>query len=123
MPKVHLSTLIQHPSRRMVLVGQRDVELPCPPFIGLEIIISEFEHFQVAKVSFDIVTGEWLAEEEDTEVSDSQRTAEMGPPPETLESLEEALKEAGFSTEMVSLDDARIPPKRRHLSLVHRGEE
>lgn len=119
MPTVYLSTLIQDPVRRLCLVGQRSVDLPNPPFIGLEVILSDIEHFEISKVAYDTRSGEWLAENQDHTIAADQRALmDRGLPPETLEDLQEILQEAGFTTELLPMDVVG----NRHLRLVRREE-
>ncbi len=124
MPKVHLSAFITHRSRNLGLLGEREVELPCPPFAGLEIVITESERFIVASVGYDTRTGEWFASEKDHRIRDDQgEPTKRGLPRETLEELEELLKEAGFVTRTMPLDGPDVPAKHRHLRLVPPPED
>lgn len=119
MPKVRLTAFVTHPSRNLGLLGEREVELPCPPFVGLEIVITEDEHFTVASVGYDTKTGEWFASEKDHRIRDPRgEPPERGLPRETLEELEALLKEAGFTTRIVPLDGPDVPAPRRRLHLV-----
>lgn len=123
MIKLTLSVFGQDLGSRRYLVASRDLELPVPPFIGLELFITEVVRPRIHEVLYDVNTGEWEAYEEDFTIQplEAQKmVVERGLPPETLEMHEESLKEAGYTVEIRSFDDDEPPRRRTHLRLVPR---
>lgn len=117
--RVRLSAFVQDPSRGKYLVAHREVVLPVPPFVGLNLYFTEIIEFRVAEVTYNTNTGEWFANEEDTEIKPVEEQVALtghGLPPERIEDDEESFKEAGFSVDYV---EAPEPARRpRHLRPV-----
>jgi hypothetical protein len=113
--KVHLVSFAQDHSRRLYLVAERNVDLPVPPFTGLELFITELQRPVIERVLYDVGTGEWEAYEENVII-----TSEAKP----IERLDQILREAGYEVTIRSWDDPRPPPRHipRHLWLVPPGE-
>jgi hypothetical protein len=110
---VHLTALVMDPDSSRYLVAGRSVGLPAPPFIGLELMLTEIVRPKLVEVGYDVPIAEWWAADEDVTIHSARHD---GIARETLEEHAEWLREAGYTVEIRPFGTE--PPRRAHLRLV-----
>jgi hypothetical protein len=105
---VTLYAFVQDPSSGRALAAERTIELPTAPFVGLDVVLSDVLHFQIARVEYDVRDKSWHVECED-EI--------LGSPLSSLEHEEAYYREAGFTVTAHDLTAAERE-RRRHLRPV-----